>query len=254
MLGDLRAQGGAAPARSAGPSLRAQGVAADGSESKVQVLARSEGQEDRPVQPATDEDVKKLIEALKKSSGGLANELMLAAMRGLWIPEMLLGLQNMTGEVRHGRIGWHLDDAFTALRSGVEDKLPVVVVFCDNANQWCSRLVRDVLTCPAVNRFAGHAVFLWARPALSSNSATLSTALDIDQYPTISVMIPEGDRIRAVESILGFVAARPLATFLESHLGAAGTESEASTIATEQELFDRVVKPDACGDQAPLSP
>ncbi len=195
---------------------------------------------------ATDAEVKLLIDALRKSLkvDDPASILLNAAATGRWLPELTLGFHN--DEVRHGRIGWHMGedmgDLLTAMDVALARGQRLVTVICEDLNEWCGRLAGDVLQCPAVNRFAGHAVFAWVR------SPELAKQLEITEYPAVLVFASEGKRFRVVAGTIGFTTARPLGRFLEEHLGAAGDEREAETLARQQVLFSDIHKPNACGD------
>jgi hypothetical protein len=122
---------------------------------------------------------------------------------------------------------------------------------CENADEWCARLVADTMRCPAVNRFAGHAVFFWGRPSLDQTLRSIAETIKATEVPTVVFFSSREDRVHLEGSVAGFQAARPLSRLIEQHVGQGGTEAEAARLASEGGLFKGASAPNACGESAP---
>jgi len=253
ILADIQQGAGTAPAPAErGPSTEADEVPQISDELVKEMTELTRGfEKEQQFEKATDQDVKDLIEALNKSLDRMTpqdKEVMSGISTGR-LPEVTLAFRN--GEVRHGRIGWYLDEVYAAASAAIDRSVPLVAVFCENQDEWCGRLVADVMPCPAINRFAGHALFVWARPSINSSARQMAEALDITQYPAVVVFRPNERGIAVSGSTLGFQAARPLSRFLGTHLGEGGTEGEADRLNREERLFLGLHAPNACGESAP---
>jgi hypothetical protein len=77
---------------------------------------------------------------------------------------------------------------------------------------------RFAIRCPSVNRFAGEAVFAYVIPTRDKGAVAIASSLDINAYPTITVLEPEARMLLERGRINGFQNATPLGMYLETIL------------------------------------
>ena len=76
----------------------------------------------------------------------------------------------------------------------------------------------ESVACPVVQRFAGAAVFAIGMPSADPATTALADALQIKNYPAISVLAPNNRMIEEVARIVGFVPGERLSGHLEKML------------------------------------
>jgi hypothetical protein len=105
--------------------------------------------------------------------------------------DVLRVLPPPSDEVRHVRIGWYVNRAIDAFRTAIDRNVPLVLVA---SVEWCSHCrsqVLDALRCPDVDRFAGDAVFAISSPEVDLGAKAIAGSLNINAYPTVTVLEPE---------------------------------------------------------------
>jgi hypothetical protein len=119
------------------------------------------------------------------------------------------------GDERPGiRIGWYFDAAVDGFRSAIDRNVPFVLVISEDWCNYCAWLV-DALTCPSVNLFAGGAVFAISAPSRDTGAQAIAGSLNIDTYPTITVLMPEARILLEVARINGYFSGDALAGLFE---------------------------------------
>lgn len=135
-------------------------------------------------------------------------------------------LFDQPAEIPATRIGWHIDDFEAAYMHAVREKKPLVYIATADWCKWCNRMVNLALVCPAVNRLAGQAVFLISDGRRDSLAARAEEALEVENYPTLSVLHPDPDRIREQGRLTGYFDAETLSSHLTRLLSEMGRQVE----------------------------
>jgi hypothetical protein len=104
-------------------------------------------------------------------------------------------------------IGWYVNRSIDAFREAIDSNKPFVLVLGQDWCGYCTRLVLNALRCPAVQRFAGDAVFAYSIPPLDKGSAAIGSSLRIDSYPTVTVLEPEARMLLERGRINGYFEA-----------------------------------------------
>lgn len=123
--------------------------------------------------------------------------------------------------VTHERIGWYVDRTADAQKRATELGQPLVLVLSPARCEDCRALEHDVLACPAINRFAGHAVFALANPSRDPLARSLMGALKIATYPAVLLLDPKRLDAEPRVQIEGYVPAGNLSLYLRERLAIA---------------------------------
>lgn len=115
-------------------------------------------------------------------------------------------------------IGWHVNHAIDAFRQAIDKNVPLVLVVSEGWCRYCTDLIKDSLRCPAVDRFAGEAVFAVSSPSSDKGAMAIAGSLEIDAYPTITVLDPEARMLLERGRINGHFASAKLGEHLETIL------------------------------------
>ena len=149
------------------------------------------------------------------------------------IPE-LRALTTVAQEIPHVRIGWYINTSIDAFRTAIDQIKPLVLVLGDSyCSRYCLQLVQQALRCPAVNRFAGNAVFAYSMPSRDKGAMAIESSLEIEKVPTITVLEPDARMLLERGRINGFFEARKLGEHLETilwHTPPRGYEQERSLL------------------------
>ncbi|HEY7443083.1 MAG TPA: thioredoxin family protein [Vicinamibacterales bacterium] len=121
-------------------------------------------------------------------------------------------------EVRTVWNGWHVNTAIDAFRSAIDRNVPLVLVVSEGWCEPCRRLATDALRCPAVDRFAGEAVFAFSSPSTDRGASAIASSLDIDAYPTITVLEPDARMLLERGRINGYFDASKLGEHFDTIL------------------------------------
>ena len=120
-------------------------------------------------------------------------------------------------EVFAGRIGWHVNDSATAFKHGLaKDKLTVLVLGKPGC-RWCTWLVREVLPCAAIDRFAGRAVFAYSEPSDDAAARAIAQAMNIRRYPVTVFIEPDARRLTVPAHIGGFFSGHRFSKIMEKY-------------------------------------
>ena len=120
-------------------------------------------------------------------------------------------------EVFAGRIGWHVNDSTAAFNRGLaKDKLTVLVLGESNC-RWCTWLVREVLTCAAIDRFAGRAVFAYSEPSNDDAARAIAQAMNIRRYPVTVFIEPDARRLTVPAHLGGFFSGHRFSKIMEKY-------------------------------------
>ncbi len=114
--------------------------------------------------------------------------------------------------------GWYVNRSVDALRRAIEENKPLVLVIGEGWCGYCTRLVQNGLRCPAVDRFAGEAVFAVSFVSSDRGAAAIASSLNIEAYPTITVLEPESRMLLERGRINGYFDGAPLGDHLETIL------------------------------------
>jgi hypothetical protein len=165
-------------------------------------------------------------------------------------------LYGVADEIKDVRIGWYFS-AIDAYKAGVAANLPIVFVYSEDWCRYCLVLVDRALTCPSVNALAGRAVFAYVDPMADKAADAIARSLDIDAYPTISVIEPDSRMILERMRINGFFNGNDIADFLTKRSQGQGlfsTELPSRTariLAPATSLSKTSVNPADCAAPAP---
>ncbi len=130
----------------------------------------------------------------------------------------LSSLPAVSSEVPRARIGWYVNRSIDAFRSAIDQNKPLVLVVSVDWCEYCTRLVYHVLRCPATERFAGDAVFAYSYVASDKGAFAIANSLEIDAYPTITVLEPEARMLLERGRINGYFEAGLIGTHLDTIL------------------------------------
>jgi hypothetical protein len=121
-------------------------------------------------------------------------------------------------EVSDVWIGWHVNHAIDAFRQAIDKNVPLVLVVSESWCSHCTNLIKDSLRCPAVQRFAGEAVFAISSPSSDKGAMAIAESLMIEAYPTITVLDPEARMLLERGRINGYFGGAKLGEHLETIL------------------------------------
>ena len=121
-------------------------------------------------------------------------------------------------EVFAARIGWHVNDARAALEQGIAQGIPTVVLFGAPDCRWCQWMLRDVMRCEAIERFAGRAVFAYSEPERDPAARAMAAVLEIEWYPAIVMIEPDARRLNVPAQIRGFFYGHRFSKLMEKYL------------------------------------
>lgn len=131
----------------------------------------------------------------------------------------LRALPTVAEQVPHVRIGWYVNASIDAFREAIDRNKPLVLVLGDSyCTRYCPQLIQQALRCPAVNRFAGEAVFAYGMPSRDKGAMAIGGSLRIDAVPTITILEPESRMLLERGRINGFFDAAKLGEHLETIL------------------------------------
>jgi hypothetical protein len=115
-------------------------------------------------------------------------------------------------------IGWYVNRSIDAFRVAIDRNQALVLVLGEDWCNFCTHLIQDSLRCPAVQRYAGDAVFAYGVPSLDKGSAAIAGSLGIDAWPTITVLEPEARMLLERGRINGYFEASTLGEHLDTIL------------------------------------
>jgi hypothetical protein len=121
-------------------------------------------------------------------------------------------------EIFAARIGWHLNDTNAALAKGIDAGKPTVIVFGGQECVWCKRLIKDVMPCSAINRFAGRAVFAYSDLSADPAARALAEALGFKHFPAIAMLDPNALILDVPSRLRGFFTGRRYSKLMEKYL------------------------------------
>jgi hypothetical protein len=121
-------------------------------------------------------------------------------------------------EVKHVWIGWHTNSAINAFIQAIEEGKPMVLVIAEPSCNDCMELARNVMRCPAVERFAGDAVFAFSFPSQDLAARAMASSLSISAYPAITVLEPDPRLLLERGRINGYFDASKMGQHLDTIL------------------------------------
>lgn len=139
-----------------------------------------------------------------------------AAALGEFDPERILA--PVSAEVREVWIGWYVERSIDAFRVAIERNVPLVLIVSEDWCRYCVNLANNSLRCTAVNRFAGEAVFAISSPSKDRGANAIASSLEIEAYPTITVLEPEARMLLERGRINGYFESSKLGEHLETIL------------------------------------
>jgi hypothetical protein len=154
-----------------------------------------------------------------KSSGKIQKKLIArAGVLDTWTPQgsarlIENTLYGVSEQIDGVRIGWYINNTIEAFRSATDSQKPFVLVIVDTKCEYCWNLL-DALTCPAVNRLAGAAVFAIANQGTEKSVGAIASSLNINAYPTITVLLPTARMLLEVGRINGYFSGNKLSEHL----------------------------------------
>jgi hypothetical protein len=154
---------------------------------------------------ATEEEVERLIEALRRSRDtdfGIAN-----------------ALPDLGEELPGARIGWYRDRAYQAGTDAIAANKKLIMVVGDDWCDYCNTLIEDVLRCPEVERFAGTALFSYGRPSRDAQSAGTARDLHVTEYPAVFFTTVEEKTVWVHHKIVGTIYPEELEEKLSEFIG-----------------------------------
>ena len=115
-------------------------------------------------------------------------------------------------------IGWYVNRSIDAFRAAIDKNQPLVLVLGEDWCSYCTRLIQDSLRCPAVQRYAGDAMFAYSVASLDKGASAIAHSLNIDAWPTITVLEPEARMLLERGRINGYFEASKLGEHLDTVL------------------------------------
>jgi hypothetical protein len=125
-------------------------------------------------------------------------------------------LAQVSDEVPQVWIGWYVDRSIDAFREAIDKNKPLVLVVSEDWCSYCQWLAYDALRCPAVDQYAGEAVFAFSSPSKEKGANAIADSLDIAAYPTITVLEPEARMLLERGRINGYFDASALGEHLDT--------------------------------------
>ncbi len=104
--------------------------------------------------------------------------------------------------------------ALDAYQKGLAEKKPVVLIIGEDWCQYCKQLEKE-LAKPEFQQYAGRAVFAKVQPSKDPSAKAIADALDIKNYPAISILEPNPAMIEERGRIVGFMEASKLDAHLQ---------------------------------------
>lgn len=123
--------------------------------------------------------------------------------------------------VSHERIGWYVDRTTDAQQRAAELGQPLVLILSPARCEDCRELERDVLACPAIDRFAGHAVFALANPSRDALARSIMGTLKVTTYPAILMIDPANPGAAPRVHVEGYLSAGNLSLYLHERMAIA---------------------------------
>jgi len=123
--------------------------------------------------------------------------------------------------VAHERIGWYVDRTTDAQKQARELGRKLVLILSPSRCEDCRELERDVLACPAINRFAGHAVFALANPSRDALARSIMGTLKVAIYPAILMIDPANPGAAPLVHVEGYLSAGNLSLYLHERMAIA---------------------------------
>jgi hypothetical protein len=115
-------------------------------------------------------------------------------------------------------IGWYVNRSIDAFRAAIDRNQPLILVVGQDWCSFCTRLIQDSLRCPAVQRYAGDATFAYSVPPLDKGATAIASSLNIEAWPTITVLEPEARMLLERGRINGHWDASKLGEHLDTIL------------------------------------
>lgn len=104
--------------------------------------------------------------------------------------------------------------ALDAYQKGLAEKKPVVLIIGEDWCQWCKALEKE-LAKPEFQQYAGKAIFAKVQPSKDPSAKAIADALEIKNYPAISILEPNPAMIEERGRIVGFMDAEKLDAHLK---------------------------------------
>ncbi|MBU2533876.1 MAG: hypothetical protein KKB37_14135 [Alphaproteobacteria bacterium] len=118
-------------------------------------------------------------------------------------------------EIEKLRIGWLVNNAQEAFLQALKLKKPLVLLTHYAGCKECRRLI-DKLSCPAIERFAGRAVFALSMRPLDAGGHQIASAAEVNAFPGIVVFAPDAVHLRVLSKTSGDKALPDFASFMEN--------------------------------------
>lgn len=107
------------------------------------------------------------------------------------------------------------DHSIDAFREAIDKNKPLVLVVSEDWCGYCKRLEGE-LGKPAVQNFKDKAVFSISSPTKDKGCAAIASSLDINAYPTITVLEPEARMLLERGRINGYFTGEKLGEHLDT--------------------------------------
>jgi len=127
-------------------------------------------------------------------------------------------LSPVLAEIPGVSIGWFVNRSIDAFRVAINRNQPLVLVLGEDWCRYCTQLIHDSLRCPAVDRYAGDATFAYSVPSMDMGASAIASSLQIEAWPTITVLEPEARMLLERGRINGYFDASMLGEHLETIL------------------------------------
>lgn len=107
------------------------------------------------------------------------------------------------------------DHSIDAFREAIDKNKPLVLVVSEDWCGYCKNLEKE-LGKPAVQNFKDKAVFSISSPSKDKGCAAIASSLNIDAYPTITVLEPEARMLLERGRINGYFAGEKIGEHLDT--------------------------------------
>jgi hypothetical protein len=115
------------------------------------------------------------------------------------------------------QVGWYINRSIDAFRDAIDSNKPLVLVAVIKECGYCDQLL-SALRCSEVGRLAGEAVFGVLIPERDLGGSAIIGSLNIDAYPTITVLEPEARMLLERGRINGYFNAENIGRHLTTIL------------------------------------
>lgn len=120
-----------------------------------------------------------------------------------------------------------MDDLSAAYSNALNQDKFLIVYFRDASCHWCTRLDEDITVSKELAMLKDCAIFVVAEEAKSNSAKALGSALNLKNYPAISILYPSSAVIHEAARLTGYIENEKLVQFMRDSLIEASLDRDA---------------------------